>query len=48
MNKAQDVLIKKEAYWFIAMVLAFILIGSVVFYVTHTGGYMFIIPKLST
>ena len=36
-NKPQDILVKKEAYWFIAMVLTFIMIGSVVFYVTHTG-----------
>ena len=39
----QDVLVKKEACWFIAMVLTFILIGSVVFYVTHSGGiFLFI------
>ena len=34
----EDLLVKKEACWFIAMVMTFILIGSVVFYVTHNGG----------
>ena len=43
-NESQDVLIKKEAYW----VTALILIGLVVFYVTYTGGYMFIIPNNAT
>ena len=38
MKKPQDFLVKKEAYWFMAMVLTFLLIGSVVFYVTHSGG----------
>ena len=38
MKKSQDVLLKKETYWFIALVLTFIMIGSVVFYVTHSGG----------
>ena len=38
LKKSQDVLVKKEAYWFMAMVLTFLLIGSVVFYVTHSGG----------
>ena len=43
MKTSQDVLVKKEACWFIAMVLTFILIGSVVFYVTHSGGiFLFI------
>ena len=37
-NKPQDILVKKEAYWFLAMVLTFKMIGSIVFYVTHTGG----------
>ena len=47
-NKPQDILVKKEAYWFLAMVLTFIMIGSVVFYVTHTGGYMFIYHNYAT
>jgi hypothetical protein len=49
MKKPQDFLVKKEAYWFMAMVLTFIMIGSVVFYVTHSGGNIMqkikIIPK---
>ena len=40
-NKPQDILVKKEDYWFIAMVLTFKMIGSVVFYMTHTGGAIF-------
>ena len=43
MKSSQDVLVKKEACWFIAMVFSFILIGSVVFYVTYSRGNFLII-----
>ena len=29
---------KKDSFWLIALVLTILLIGSVVFFVTHTGG----------
>ena len=29
---------KKESYWFLALILSLILIGSVIFYCAHTGG----------
>ena len=35
---SEDLLRKKESYWFIALVLTLILIGTVVFYCAHTGG----------
>ena len=35
---SEDLLKKKESYWFIALVVTLILIGTVVFYCAHTGG----------
>ena len=37
-NKPPEAPVKKEAYWFIAMILTFIMIGSIVFFVSHTSG----------
>ena len=37
-SPGQDPPIRKEAYWFLAMVLTFLMIGSIVFYVSHTKG----------
>ena len=39
----EKVAMKRETFWFAALVLTLLLIGSVVFFVTHTGG----IPHLS-
>ena len=47
-NNPRDILVKKEAYWFLAMVLTFLMIGSIVFYVTHTGGNMCIYDDYAT
>ena len=35
---ANDSVGKKDSFWLIALVLTILLIGSVVFFVTHTGG----------
>ena len=43
-KKPQDLLMKKEGYWFIAMVLTFLLLGCIIFYMNHTTGG----PKYST
>ena len=39
----EEVAMKRETFWFAALVLTLLLIGSVVFFVAHTGG----IPCLS-
>ena len=33
-----DLLKKKESYWFLALILSLIIIGSIIFYCAHTGG----------
>ena len=38
MSSDTDLLKKKESYWFLALVVALIVIGSIVFYSAHTGG----------
>ena len=35
---SEDLIKKKESYWFLALVLTLLVIGTVVFYCAHTGG----------
>ena len=37
-RSTEDLLKKKESYWFVALVLTLIIIGSIIFYCAHTGG----------
>ena len=34
----EDLLKKKESYWFLALIITLIIIGSIIFYCAHTGG----------
>ena len=36
----EDLLKKKESYWFLALIITLIIIGSIIFYCAHTGGMM--------
>ena len=37
-SSSDELFKKKESYWFLALILSLILIGSVIFYCAHTGG----------
>ena len=37
---SDDILKKKESYWFLALVVFLIVAGSIIFYCAHTGGYI--------
>lgn len=38
---SEDILKKKESYWFLALVVFLVLAGSIIFYCAHTGGWIY-------
>ena len=38
LGPGDDLFKKRESYWFLALVVVLVLIGSIVFYCAHTGG----------